>query len=88
LNANLQFTVQSDITAEYGIGFSFLNAFASPQTPGGSLLNIASGLTLTDSWLGQLALPCMSVGLPYLQCDPYNTVAGNRNWRLVLTCVA
>ena len=83
LNADLQFTVQSDITAEYGIGFSIRNAFASPQTPGGSLLNVASGLTLTDSRLGQLTLSCVQVGSPFLQGDPYNT-AGLDNTTLYL----
>lgn len=73
MNADLQFTVQSDITAEYGIGFSFLNAFATPQAAGGNQLVVSSGLTLTDSRLGPLALTCVSVGSPYIQNDPYNT---------------
>ena len=83
LNADLQFTVGSDVTAAYGIGFSFLNAFATPQTPGGNQLMVSSGLTLTDSRLGQLTLSCVQVGSPYLQGAPYNT-AGLDNTTLYL----
>ena len=83
LNADLQFTVASDVTAAYGIGFSILNAFGTPQTPGGNQLMVSSGLTLTDSRLGQLTLSCVQVGSPFLQGAPHNT-AGLDNTTLYL----
>jgi len=73
LNSDIQFTVQSDVMAQYGIGFSILNAFSSPQTPNGNMFNISSGLTLTDSRLGTLSVSGVSVGVPFLSSAPHNT---------------
>jgi hypothetical protein len=47
LNSEIQFTLPDNVTAQYGIGFSITNAFSSSQTPGGVLINILSGLSLT-----------------------------------------
>ncbi|MGB7748629.1 MAG: PEP-CTERM sorting domain-containing protein [Verrucomicrobiia bacterium] len=76
LNSDIQFTVSADVTAQYGIGFSITNAFASPQTPNGVMISISSGLVLSDS-LGDLPATSANVGVPFLTNPdpglPYNT---------------
>jgi len=78
LNSDLQFTLQNDVMAQYGIGFSITNAFSSPQTPGGYQINILSGMTLSDS-MGDLSTGIANVGVPDAPPAPDNTANLNDN---------
>ena len=72
LNRDLQFTLSDTVSVPYGIGFSITNAFSSLQSPGGYVINILSGLNLSDS-MGALSISMENVGVPLAPPAPDNT---------------